>query len=119
MSELVEQVARAIAPVVLTYIEDYDEVPPDHIWTRPRYHWLSFAMTKIATAALSVIESRVRAEERDRAARILDERAAMYRAKAERHDLLADDTLTEHERFISNAEATEWGAAAIRSGDAG
>ena len=51
----------------------------------------------------------------EEAAQIMDARAAMYRAKAERHDPLAPDSLTEHERFISNAEASEWGAAAIRA----
>lgn len=56
-----------------------------------------------------------RARALEEAARIMDARAAMYRTKAERHYPLAPDSLTEHERFISNAEASEHGAAAIRA----
>ena len=51
--DIVEVVARAITPQVLRYIPDYDEVPPEHVWTSPRYEWLTFAMTNIAQAALT------------------------------------------------------------------
>lgn len=64
-------------------------------------------------------ESAIRADQSDKvweeAAKVLDERASMYRAKAEKHDSAAADTVTEHERLVSNAEASEHAAAAIRA----
>ncbi|MCR4297241.1 MAG: hypothetical protein NUV75_00600 [Gallionella sp.] len=53
--QFVEALARGITPTVLKYVSDYEEVPPEHIWTRPRYEWLSFAMVQIAKAALDTI----------------------------------------------------------------
>ena len=55
--DVVERVARAITPAVLKYIPDYDEVLPDHVWSRPRYEWLTFAMVQIARQALEQINT--------------------------------------------------------------
>lgn len=55
-----------------------------------------------------------RATALEEAARVMDERAAMYRAKADELDPLGEGTYTQHEVRLSNAEASEWGAAAIR-----
>lgn len=53
--DAVERVARFITPTVLRYIPDYDEVSPEHVWTRPRYEWLTFAMIQIANAAIAAL----------------------------------------------------------------
>lgn len=54
------------------------------------------------------------ANEREACARIMDERAAMYRTKAERHFGNSEPLYSEWEKISSNAEASYWGAAAIR-----
>lgn len=69
-------------------------------------------------AAWAAVESAIRADERakviEECAKELDARAQMYRAKAGKHDSAAADTVTEHERFVSNSEACERAAADIR-----
>lgn len=64
--------------------------------------------------ALSTLRTQ-RDEVIEECARIIDERAAMYRGKAEKCDITAPDTLTLRECLASNAEACEWDAAAIRA----
>lgn len=54
------------------------------------------------------------ANEREACAKVMDERAAMYRGKAQRHADDFDQIHTTYERFVSNADASEYGAAAIR-----
>lgn len=102
-ADMVEAVARAIYKAV---------TPPESRWecVEPVYQegvWRAYART-----ALSVIESRVRAEERERAARIADERAEACRVAGVQGgiDPIEAQILDEH---LSDA------AAAIRSGDAG
>ena len=111
--ELVEAMARAAAddPDARLIARKGDTVCFDDMDPETPEFWCC-----IARATLAVAEPAIRADERERAAKVLDERAAMYRKKAARHSALADDTLTEHERLTSNAEATEWGATAIRAG---
>lgn len=45
------------------------------------------------------------------------DRAAMYQAKAENRDPLADDTLNEYDRFRGYAEVVEYMANAIEAGE--
>lgn len=51
---MVEPAARQLAPIILPYIEGYEEVPPEHIWSRPRYEWIGLAVSKITAEALAV-----------------------------------------------------------------
>lgn len=54
------------------------------------------------------------ADERERAAKVMDDRVALYLAKAERRDPFADDSMNAWEGSKLCAEASEWGAEAIR-----
>lgn len=49
------------------------------------------------------------------AAVVMAERAAMYRAKASKHDPFADDNLNTYDSLVVCAEASEYGEAAIRA----
>jgi len=57
-----------------------------------------------------------KAEQREADARVLDERAAMYREKRNGHDPMGNDSLNQWEKFQGYAEAADWSAAAIREG---
>lgn len=50
-----ETMARAITPEVLKASEYYCDVPPEHVWSRPRYGHLKDHATLIAQAALTAI----------------------------------------------------------------
>lgn len=71
-------------------------------------------------AVWAAVEAAIRADEAakviDECAKVMDKRAKLYREiKTRGLDPLAPDTLNAYERAISNAEASEWGAAAIRA----
>lgn len=51
--ELVKAVARDFTPAFLEYLEGYDEVPPNEVWSRPRYEWIKLAVCKQTKAALA------------------------------------------------------------------
>lgn len=52
---LIEAIARAITPEVLKTSEYYCDVPPEHVWSRPRYGHLKDHATFTAQAALTAI----------------------------------------------------------------
>lgn len=54
---LVEAVARGITPEVLKASEYYCDVPPEEVWSRPRYGHLKDHATFITQAALTAIEA--------------------------------------------------------------
>lgn len=53
--EVVEAIKRGIAGDVLAVMDDYDEVPEEHIFTRPRYEWIRMRLDTIARAAIAAI----------------------------------------------------------------
>ena len=53
--EVVEAIKRGIAGDVLAAMDDYDEVPEEHIFTRPRYEWIRMRLDTIARAAIAAI----------------------------------------------------------------
>jgi len=64
-------------------------------------------------AALSTPRAEI--DDDARALSLIAARKALYEKKRERHDILADDTLTEYERVTSCIEAMEWLESEIRA----
>lgn len=55
-----EAVARAVCPLVLATTEYYNEVPPEEVFSRPRYSFLKDACLFVADAAIATMFERLR-----------------------------------------------------------
>ena len=110
----IEQEARAAAAELYLLLEGPPYSPKD-LYVAEEHRTGELDEHPAVQAFQRAIDA-AKAQQREADAKVLDERAAMYRDKRSHRDPLAEDSLTEWERFESNSVASELGAAAIREG---